>query len=215
MTRSILIDPFAKTVTEVMVSSTDDVHQLLGPNAGLAITPLNERAHSVMAKDAYEVPGQRFWRFMDTIPYAGRCLLRGNSADGLAVEDCPLDALLVQQNVEFPDVEFAGWRTVPDFRPLAPAAPIQVLPQPIEPQKPQAEPAGKPWSLWTVTETDDGYVATLITFDASGAAKHTGIKLENEDLDELRALLPPGLSKLERVPTDDPSIIESWHTAPL
>lgn len=209
MTLALLIDPFGKTITSVSVTTTEDVHALLGTKA-LAIAPLTDRSHTVMGKEAFEIPGQRFWRFLDSPPFAGAALIRGNSLDGLQAEDCPLDQLLVEQNVLFLDVEFDGWQTVPKFRPLPSISTPAALPQPEEPEE---QPQGKPWSLWTVTEGDDGYTATLIAFDGSGKAKHTGVKLENEDLEELRSMLPPGLSKLERLPTDEPSIVESWHTA--
>lgn len=205
--RAILIDPFDKKVTMVEVENLPQIHKLLHVEQ-VAVAPLTERSHTVMGQGNIEAPGMRFWRFLDSPPLHGRALIRGNTADGLIAEDCPLDLALVTQNVLFLDVEFDGWQTVPKFRPLAAQPAPAALPQPVEPPKPQ----GKPWSIWTITENDDGYVATLVTVDGSGNAKQTGNRLENEDLDELRAMLPPGFVKVDRSTTDDPSIVESWHT---
>ena len=66
---------------------------------------------------------------------------------------------------------------------------------------------------WTVYERPldypDGYVARRWVI-GSGGAVPTNDMFVADTLDELRALLPPGLFCLLRQPGDDPKIVEVW-----
>jgi hypothetical protein len=125
--RAIYINPYDKTITTVQVE-TDQVKELLQAERVAVTFFFNDRNHLVIGKDAIEKPGMRFWcfrhsppiwRFPDSSPIAGPCLIRGNSCDGLQAEDCPLDEALVAQTVDFLDIAFDGWKKKgPKFRPL-------------------------------------------------------------------------------------------------
>lgn len=212
--KSILIDPFLRTVTMVDVQSPEEAKFLVGSEQ-VAVVPLAKNAHMILDPVALEKPGMRFFVFgQSQDPIAGRGVIRGNTEDGLQAVDCGLDHVLVANMVQWPPIAFDGWQTVPKFRPLSDqerdVAP-QALPQPTVPPEAQPNSPAKPWSIWTIREdVDRGYTATLVSVDGQGQAKPTGMVLENEDLDELRALLPQDLIKVERTTTDEPSIVESW-----
>lgn len=217
--KALLIDPFARTVTTVQLATGDpaEIRSILQCD-GFGIDPVREDHHILTDLGGLEKPGQRFWAFQNQPPIGGRALVRGNSRDGLQALDCSLDAALVGQNLIWPDIEFDGWQQVPKFRPAGrqgPQEPAPALPAPQANDQPQAKPAGKPWSIWTITEdVDAGYVATLITVDETGDAKKTDTRLENDDLDELRDMLPQGLVRVERTQTDAKNLVESWMSQP-
>ena len=216
MPRALLIDPFVQRITSIEVVSPAEVKHILGSLDDVQVTQLTPTDHLVLARVSIEQPGMRFWSLPDSpLPIAGRALIRGNTIDGMQVTDVNIDLILLQQSVGFPEIRFAGWETVPRFEPLEGP---QVVPQLVNPPPaPQVEhktaAQGTPWSLWTITEGENGYSAALVTVDGDGHAKSTGVVLENEDLDELRSFLPRGLVKTDRTKTDDPSIVETWHTA--
>ena len=211
---ALLIDPFTRTLQAIDLegSKPNDVRKILDVTS-FEIQPMGDENHLILGLGLHEKPGMRFWAFQGGEPIAGRALIRGNSRDGLKVQPTSVDTLLIERIIEWPAVAFDGWSTVAKYRALTDqerdVAP-QALPAPEE--KPQDPPAGKPWSIWTITENDDGYRAAHVAVDGQGNAKHTGTVLENEDLDELRALLPPGLEHRPRTPTDDPAIVETWMT---
>lgn len=63
--------------------------------------------------------------------------------------------------------------------------------------------------IWTVYDSPvdlpDRFVARKFVLD-----KPTGEILQDRTLDGLRNKLPPGLTRLERSPNDDPVIVECW-----
>jgi hypothetical protein len=63
--------------------------------------------------------------------------------------------------------------------------------------------------IWTVYDSPSDYpgqfVARLYARD-----RGTNLALTAATLDQLRAMLPPGLSCIARSPDDDPVIVESW-----
>lgn len=67
--------------------------------------------------------------------------------------------------------------------------------------------------IWTIydhpADYPDFYVArpTIIRPKTSG---HLPMHLLAKDLDTLRTMLPDGLTRLPRQPTDDPSVVEVW-----
>lgn len=214
--KSFLIDPFTRTVSLVTGSSDPAiVREMLGCTT-FAVEKLDEDNHIVVGLNQEEKPGMRWWAFLNAqVPVAGKALVRGNSRDGMKALDTSVDHLILESRVQFPEIEFDGWVTLPKFRPLAGAGAAPAAPALPAQEQPQATPAGKPWTLWSITEdVDVGYRAAMVAVDEQGNAKSTGKILENDDLDELRAMLPPGLTKIERTATDHPSIVESWMSQP-
>lgn len=63
--------------------------------------------------------------------------------------------------------------------------------------------------LWTVYDSPNDlpgrFVARKWLLD-----QPTSELLQDKTLDELRVKLPPGLTRLERSPQDDPKIVETW-----
>jgi hypothetical protein len=218
--KALLIDPFARKITTVQMDTYDGewIRQILECQ-GFGIDPVREDHHIITGLGMVEKPGMRFWAFQNQPPIAGRALVRGNSKDGLQAQDCTIDPVLLEQNIIWPDIEFDGWMQVPKFRPLqtaqVAAQPQAALPAPPANDQPQAKPEGNPWSIWTITEdVDVGYIATLISVDGQGNPVKTGTTLENEDLEELRNMLPQDLVKVDRTQTDAANLVESWMSRP-
>jgi hypothetical protein len=217
--QALLIDPFTRTVTvlDIPANDKDAVRAALGATT-YAVDRLGETNHLVIGLGTVEQPGMRFWSFKGQDPIAGKALVRGNSPDGLQIVDTTVELTLLEGQIEWPAVAFERWQQVPVFRPLTDEerdAVVATGPGPImgpANNQPQAKPEGRPWSIWTITEAEAGYTAKLVTVDGQGNAKHADVVLENEDLDELRSMLPQGLQKVERTKTDDPAIVESWVT---
>lgn len=67
--------------------------------------------------------------------------------------------------------------------------------------------------IWTVHVDPEHYSARYVAIPA--APDHTSRKLPvalmSDTLDGLRAMLPPGLTRLERHPLDDATVVESWR----
>jgi hypothetical protein len=68
--------------------------------------------------------------------------------------------------------------------------------------------------LWTVydhpRDYPDSYVARLMLIGRRGVIQRTNAMYTADSLDELRSLLPPGLTCLPRHEEDDPVILEVW-----
>jgi len=71
----------------------------------------------------------------------------------------------------------------------------------------------KPLSMWTIydhpTDRPDVFIARLWLVDHEGW-KFTRETREAQTLDEVRGMLPRGLTCLSRAPIDDPKIVETW-----
>jgi hypothetical protein len=70
-------------------------------------------------------------------------------------------------------------------------------------------------TIWTITHRPVDlpgveYAARRHRILAGEVQVHTGPPLTAPSLEEIRALLPPGLHRIERSPEDDPVIVESW-----
>lgn len=69
-------------------------------------------------------------------------------------------------------------------------------------------------SGWTVydhpLDYPSGYVARRWIANRDGTVTPTRDVLLDPNLASLRAMLPPGLARIERMPEDDPVIIEVW-----
>lgn len=67
--------------------------------------------------------------------------------------------------------------------------------------------------MWTVydhpADFPDEFVARAWRITA-GKAEPTNISFTAPSLEEVRALLPPGLALLGRSESDDPKIVETW-----
>lgn len=220
--KAILIDPFEQTVSRVDVQPEDlDLIRSLLDCENLLPYPLSEQDHIIVDAEGLEKPGQRFWRFqgIETV-LGGRALILGNNQDGTANTDAHVDVTLVRNAMEWLDVRFAGFRQVPIFEPLsdtqtsigAQPAGVAEIPHRSEPAPEAAVPAiqaEKDMRVWTIhTAEDGGYVAHLVSL--SGPKPKRIARLENDDLEELRRMLPKGLQRTERAVTDNPSIVESW-----
>lgn len=91
----------------------------------------------------------------------------------------------------------------------------------VMPENLQVDPPGESAQLdmWTVYKNPkdfdhgmdgDLYVLRHCVVSAEGVAhdlRHTAADI---DLEKVRAALPPGLTRLERAPHDDPAILEVW-----
>lgn len=68
-------------------------------------------------------------------------------------------------------------------------------------------------ALWTVYEnpTDyPGWFVARLSYVEGGAHRQTDNVFIDRNLESLRKRLPRGLTKLARVPYDDPVIVEVW-----
>ena len=69
-------------------------------------------------------------------------------------------------------------------------------------------------SIWTVydhpRDYPDSWVARRSAISRTVGVVITADMFTADTLDELRALLPPGLYRLPRYPQDDPKIVEVW-----
>lgn len=63
--------------------------------------------------------------------------------------------------------------------------------------------------LWTVYGSPDKFVARPCM--TMGGVTPMPVHLEAPTLDQLRALLPAGLTRTDRLPDDDPVVIETWQ----
>lgn len=67
--------------------------------------------------------------------------------------------------------------------------------------------------LWTITfdpiDCPGLYVARMHVAGA-GVGAATSAAVSGFTLEEVRAVLPPGMIRFERFPNDDPVIVESW-----
>lgn len=67
--------------------------------------------------------------------------------------------------------------------------------------------------LWTVYDSPADhpgeFVARLFVV-FGGESKATRMFVKAPSLDEVRAKLPPGLFRMNRAPTDEPHIVETW-----
>lgn len=63
--------------------------------------------------------------------------------------------------------------------------------------------------LWVVYENPKDYPGSFVARPGVTGGMACAVLLA-DTLDELRADLPPGLTRLERDPTDDPVIVEVW-----
>lgn len=68
-------------------------------------------------------------------------------------------------------------------------------------------------SIWTVYDHPRDYPASFVARRSEvidGVVQVTADMFVADTLDELRALLPPGLYRLPRFPGDQPHIVEVW-----
>jgi len=63
--------------------------------------------------------------------------------------------------------------------------------------------------LWVVYENPKDYPGQFVARPGVTGGMGRAVLLA-DSLDELRALLPPGLHRLERDPNDDPVVVEVW-----
>lgn len=66
------------------------------------------------------------------------------------------------------------------------------------------------WTVYGPGTSDRPGVHVARMFVCRPEVLPTDQVLEAATLDELRDLLPPGLSRIERFPEDDPNILEVW-----
>jgi hypothetical protein len=71
--------------------------------------------------------------------------------------------------------------------------------------------------IWTVydhpTDYPDRFVARMYVagpIDGNHGTAATTVVLFGNTLDEVRAMLPPGVVRMDRYPGDDPKIVETW-----
>jgi hypothetical protein len=64
-------------------------------------------------------------------------------------------------------------------------------------------------SLYTIYDEPFGFVVRRWEITKQGAIPDTEARFAMT-LEEARALIPPGMYCLERVPEDDPKIVETW-----
>jgi hypothetical protein len=73
--------------------------------------------------------------------------------------------------------------------------------------------AAEPLDIWTIyfdtSDYPNAYVARRFVVNAAGHAA-TNDMFVAATLDELRALLSPGLTRIPRFDNDDPVIVEVW-----
>jgi hypothetical protein len=69
-------------------------------------------------------------------------------------------------------------------------------------------------SIWTVydhpRDYPDSWVARRVDISRQRGVVMTSEMFLADSLEELRALLPPGLARIARSPMDDPKIAETW-----
>jgi hypothetical protein len=63
--------------------------------------------------------------------------------------------------------------------------------------------------VWTVYGSPDKFVARPCM--TVGGTTPMPVHLEAPTLEELRALLPPGLTRADRLPDDPPVVVETWQ----
>jgi hypothetical protein len=68
-------------------------------------------------------------------------------------------------------------------------------------------------AMWTVYRYPRDYPGKFVARKFLVTAPDPTVTAEMfiaDDLDEIRALLPPGLVRIARSPSDDPVIVETW-----
>lgn len=65
-------------------------------------------------------------------------------------------------------------------------------------------------SIWTVTENPSDFPGKFVARRTEVGAGPTDDHHVAETLDEVRAMLPPDLIRMTRVPADDSVIVEVW-----
>jgi hypothetical protein len=68
---------------------------------------------------------------------------------------------------------------------------------------------GRALPVWTISKTGDGYLARL-GFAKAGLVCTTEITIADPELALLRAVLPVGLIRFDRTPSDPAEIVETW-----
>lgn len=229
--KAILIDPFARVVSELDLELDRDelLDAIDAVGEQLEIVPLSDFDHMVLESMAAGRRGQRFWRFQGAERvFAGKALIVGNDRDGTRAQGVSVGAALVWNSVQWLELKFLRWETVPlgnvktalGIGEAIAQVPIFEPPEPHEPQNPVTLHEGErdrptasprpPVRVWSVSRPKPGgpYKAQLIEFRDSG--KVVLVELEHAELEELRGQLPRGLTRVPRMQGDHDAIVESW-----
>lgn len=77
----------------------------------------------------------------------------------------------------------------------------------------QAALAQRALPVWTITHSPadlPGLYVARLHFTKAGAVFVTTIAVTDPTLEAVRACLPPGLYRMNRMPEDEPQIVETW-----
>lgn len=115
--KGILIDPTAKTVTDIEVESWEKVKEIIGCKwlEGVTIARVAAHAEQIHAEQILvneegllvDEPGP-FFQVGDNTPIAGKGVVLGVDYEGDVIST-RLTAALVAPRISFPDVEFTGF----------------------------------------------------------------------------------------------------------
>lgn len=115
--KGILIDPAAKTVTDIEVETWEAVKEIIGCKwlEGVTIARIDHHAEQILVNEEgllVDEPGP-FFQIGDNTPIAGKGVVLGVNQEGETVST-RLRAELVAPRISFPDVEFTGFTTTED-----------------------------------------------------------------------------------------------------
>jgi hypothetical protein len=218
--RTLVINPSTRTISVVELEGEflDAVRREIGATQLAVVANAGFRFAVWCDNLGMFKPDRAFWRFGDAgHRFAGASLITAITDVG-APTDLPVEATpeAIEKNVVwYPSESLKGLREqvliVPDDegRPV-PAISREVVwndPDPIE--TPDAAPT--PLDLgWSVFEREDGtYRAVQYRLTASAELEPMAM-FTAPNLDEVRAKLPPGLTRVEPGELDNPELVESW-----
>lgn len=220
MPKVLLIDPFERVVTQMEIENSNEALMDLLDCDKLTSLAMSQNDALITDADYLHVPDQAFWKFVN-----GDVNIGGRAVIVTAPELPPLSAVGVIRSIQWLDIEFVGieridlgpiehpdhgWlRAYADKQVFRPREPLVVNPATPEPPKPEEAATERPPLVWTIFKDKDTYTAVGFELHASGATQ-TKHELQNEDLVELRGMLPRNLRLLPSTPNDDPKIVESW-----
>lgn len=85
----------------------------------------------------------------------------------------------------------------------------------MTPDKAHQQAVAQGWLvLWTVyekpTDYPNDFIARMHVVTSSGTSGPTTAHVKAKTLEQIRTKLPPGLTRLNRSPGDEPQIVETW-----